>query len=146
MGTQSIDWEQNCIETADFMFKQGLTCKLVNLLFSNNTSVKQAALKAVGDIVTSSNDKYTQQCIDGGLLNALHHLLTNQSANERILKEILWTISNITAGTKTQILAVMRANILPFSMEILKTTPFHDAAGEAVWALSNSSMHCKDSV
>lgn len=143
--TQSIDWEQNCIETADFMFKQGLTSKLVNLLFSNNTSVKQAALKAVGDIVTSSNDKYTQQCIDGGLLKALHHLLTNQSANERILKEILRTISNITAGTKTQILAVMRANILPFSMEILNKG-VSALAGEALWSLSNSSMYCADSV
>merc|ERR1712241_876033 len=127
------------------MYKQGLLQKLIKLLFSSQLCVKQAALKAIGDIVTSPRDKYTQHCVDCGLLDALFHLLTNRNANERILKEMLWTISNITAGTKAQVLLVIQANILPFLLEILNNG-VSKCASEALWGLSNTSQYCQESV
>merc|ERR1712176_572856 len=101
-------------------------------------------MKAVGDIVTG-NDIYTQQCIDNGLLNALYHLLTEPDQNECFLKEILWTISNITAGTKQQIIAVIKANIFPFLMEIIKNGKKNYAA-EALWACSNATAYKAENI
>ena len=91
-------------------------------------------------LVTALNDKYTQQCIDCGVPSALYHLLTQKQQNQKCLKELLWTISNITAGTKQQIIAVIQANIFPFLMDIMKNGTFHHAM-EAMWACSNATVH-----
>lgn len=53
---------------------------------------------------------------------ALGCLLTLLTANHKksIKKEACWTISNITAGTKEQIQAVIDANILPPLVHLLQ--------------------------
>lgn len=78
----------------------GVAPRLVELLMHGSLNVVQAALRAVGNIVTG-DDSQTQVILNCQALAYLHPLLS--STKESIRKEACWTISNITAGNKQQI-------------------------------------------
>ena len=65
-----------------------------------STNVVAAALRAVGNIVTGT-DTQTQVIINSGALPCLLHLLS--TGKDSIRKEACWTVSNITAGNRSQI-------------------------------------------
>lgn len=57
--------------------------------------------------------------------NALPWLLNLLSSSKKgIRKEACWTISNITAGNKEQIQAVIDANIIPPLIQLLSNAEF----------------------
>lgn len=57
---------------------------------------------------------------------------------ENIKKEACWTISNIAAGNRQQIQAVIDANIFPVLIQILQTSDFKTKK-EAAWAITNAT-------
>ena len=63
-----------------------------------------------GNIVTG-NDQQTQIVLDCGFLRSCQQLI--RSGTQSIRKEVCWSISNITAGTRSQIQAVLDVDILP---------------------------------
>lgn len=67
---------------------------------NSSQNVVSAALRALGNIVTG-DDLQTQVVLNCGILSCLNLLLN--SSKESVRKEACWTISNITAGNKTQI-------------------------------------------
>ena len=70
--------------------------------------------------------------------NALRSLLSLLSSPKKsIRKEACWTISNITAGNKAQIQAVIDEGLIPPVLYILNTAEF-DIKKEAAWAISNA--------
>ncbi|KAG0481007.1 hypothetical protein HPP92_011575 [Vanilla planifolia] len=110
--------------------------RLVELLFHPSPSVLIPALRTVGNIVTG-DDVQTQYVISHGALPYLLNLLT-QSYKKSIKKEACWTISNITAGNKEQIQAVIEANIIGPLVDLLQSAEF-DIKKEAAWAISNAT-------
>lgn len=54
------------------------------------------------------------------------------------VQEACWTISNITAGNKQQIQAVIDHNIIQPLIQLLQTAEF-DVKKEAAWAISNAT-------
>ncbi|KAJ1476298.1 armadillo-type protein, partial [Baffinella frigidus] len=93
----------------------GVCRRLVELLMHQSPQVKTPALRTVGNVVTG-DDNQTQLVINCSVLPPLLSLLGNVLpcllsllGNERkgIRKETCWTISNITAGSKEQLQAVM---------------------------------------
>ncbi|KAK4852176.1 hypothetical protein QYF36_021655 [Acer negundo] len=89
------------------------------------------ALRTVGNIVTG-DDLQTQCIISHQALPCLLNLLTN-NYKMSIKKEACWTISNITAGNKEQIHAVIEANIIGPLIHLLQNSEF-DIKKEAAWA------------
>lgn len=71
-----------------------------------------------------------------GALPCILHLLG--SDKETIRKEASWTISNITAGNRQQIQAVIDANIFPVLTQILLMAEFKTRK-EAAWAITNAT-------
>ncbi|XP_020589098.1 importin subunit alpha-2-like [Phalaenopsis equestris] len=110
--------------------------RLVELLYHPSPSVLIPALRTVGNIVTG-DDIQTQYVIGNGALPFLLNLLT-QSYKKSIKKEACWTISNITAGNKEQIQAVIEANIIGPLVDLLQNAEF-DIKKEAAWAISNAT-------
>ncbi|CAD5312189.1 unnamed protein product [Arabidopsis thaliana] len=94
------------------------------------------ALRTVGNIVTG-DDSQTQFIIENGVLPHLYNLLT-QNHKKSIKKEACWTISNITAGNKLQIEAVVGAGIILPLVHLLQNAEF-DIKKEAAWAISNAT-------
>lgn len=72
--------------------------------------------------------------------DALSHfpkLLTH--SKDKIRKEAVWFLSNITAGNQSQVQAVIDAGLLPKVIENLKHGDFHTQK-EAAWAISNLTI------
>jgi len=79
----------------------------------------------------------TQMIVSCNVLQCLLHLLQS-SHKKSIKKEACWTISNITAGTKEQIQAVIDTGIIGPLVNLLQTAEF-DIKKEAAWAISNAT-------
>eukprot|EP01084_Bolivina_argentea_P265573 450212_1 len=120
------------------MSKSGLIQKLVDLLDHPSPHVRQPALRSIGNIATGS-DMNTDNVINCGVLLKLKKLLSSDITSPNSMKrEICWTISNITAGPEKQIEQVIKAEILPSLINILKNGKY-EIAKEALWAISNAT-------
>ncbi|KAK6233252.1 hypothetical protein SCA6_003325 [Theobroma cacao] len=118
------------------VIEAGVCARLVELLLHPSPSVLIPALRTVGNIVTG-DDLQTQCIINHQALPCLLNLLTN-NFKKSIKKEACWTISNITAGNKEQIQAVIEANIIAPLVHLLQNAEF-DIKKEAAWAISNAT-------
>ena len=80
--------------------KKGVVPQLVKLLGATELPIVTPALRAIGNIVTGT-DEQTQKVIDAGALAVFPSLLTNPKTN--IQKEATWTITlhySWTPGTR----------------------------------------------
>ncbi|KAK4492615.1 hypothetical protein RD792_003433 [Penstemon davidsonii] len=118
------------------VIEAGVCPRLVELLLHPSPSVLIPALRTVGNIVTG-DDAQTQVIIDNRSLPCLLNLLT-QNYKKSIKKEACWTISNITAGNKDQIQAVIEAGIFSPLIALLQNAEF-EIKKEAAWAISNAT-------
>ncbi|KAG0488092.1 hypothetical protein HPP92_006903 [Vanilla planifolia] len=118
------------------VIEAGVVPRLVELLLHSSPSVLIPSLRSIGNIVTG-DDTQTQYVINSGALPFLCNLLT-QNYKKSIKKESCWIISNITAGNKDQIKAVIDANIVGPLVELLQNAEF-DIKKEAAWAISNAT-------
>ncbi|CAL9096280.1 unnamed protein product [Musa textilis] len=118
------------------VLESGVCPRLVELLLHPSPSVLIPALRTVGNIVTG-DDVQTQYVINHQALPCLLNLLTHNH-KKSIKKEACWTISNITAGNKEQIQAVIAAGIVAPLVHLLQTAEF-DIKKEAAWAISNAT-------
>ncbi|PSS28876.1 Importin subunit alpha-4 like [Actinidia chinensis var. chinensis] len=118
------------------VIEAGVCPRLVDLLLHPSPTVLIPALRTVGNIVTG-DDAQTQFVIDNRVLPCLYQLLT-QNHKKSIKKEACWTISNITAGNRSQIQAVIEANIILPLVHLLQHAEF-DIKKEAAWAISNAT-------
>ncbi|EPS72677.1 impa2, partial [Genlisea aurea] len=75
--------------------------------------------------------------IENRALSCLLNLLS-QNYKKSIKKEACWTISNITAGNKDQIQAVIDSGIISPLVSLLQTAEF-EIKKEAAWAISNAT-------
>lgn len=66
----------------------------------------------------------------------INDLLNSQC--ETIKKEACWTISNIAAGNRQQIQAVIDANIFPVLITIMQSADFKTKK-ESAWAIANAT-------
>ncbi|KAG8042570.1 hypothetical protein G9C98_005204 [Cotesia typhae] len=101
-----------------------------------HTDVNTAALRAVGNIVTGT-DEQTQTVLNCGALSHFHNLLTH--TKDKICKEAVWFLSNITAGNQSQVEAVIDAGLLPLIIRNLSKSDFQTQK-EAAWAISNFTI------
>ncbi|XP_074560404.1 importin subunit alpha-1b-like [Curcuma longa] len=107
---------------------------LVDLLSHPSSQVIEFTLRAIGNIVMG-DDLQTQVVIDKGALPCLFKLLSENYGKD-IKWEVCWVISNITAGNRAQIQAIINADIIGPLIHILRHAKF-DVKKEAAWALSN---------
>ncbi|KAK6120158.1 hypothetical protein DH2020_046064 [Rehmannia glutinosa] len=118
------------------VIEAGVCPRLVELLLHPSASVLIPALRTVGNIVTG-DDTQTQVIIENRALPCLLNLLT-QNHKKSIKKEACWTISNITAGNRDQIQAVIDAGIISPLVLLLQNAEF-EIKKEAAWAISNAT-------
>ncbi|KAG8389539.1 hypothetical protein BUALT_Bualt02G0239800 [Buddleja alternifolia] len=118
------------------VIEAGVCPRLVELLLHPSPSVLIPALRTVGNIVTG-DDLQTQVIIEHRSLPCLLNLLT-QNYKKSIKKEACWTISNITAGNRNQIQAVIEAGIISPLVLLLQSAEF-EIKKEAAWAISNAT-------
>ncbi|OZC12273.1 Armadillo/beta-catenin-like repeat protein [Onchocerca flexuosa] len=100
-----------------------------------NLKISLAALLAVGNIV-SGDDEQTQNVVNcTNALNNIHRLLLD--GDQKTKREVCWVLSNIAAGTSSQIQTIFDAGIIPSLIQILKTETFQ-IRSEACWVIANA--------
>lgn len=113
----------------------GVAMRLVACLTHASSKLKVPALRAIGNIVTGS-DEQTQQVVNAGALPILGQLVTaGTKMQER--KEACWAISNIAAGTPQQLSAVLQSGVLlPVSRALQHSEA--EIKKEACWVVCNA--------
>lgn len=130
-------------QQVQMIIDSGIVAKLTPLLTHKELKLQMAAIRAVGSIVTGT-DEQTQVVIDLGALPRLRSLLLagkdmNQPNKDKISKEVLWFLSNITAGDVDQIQAVIDENIIPLVIEHLDKSDY-STQREAAWTVYNLTI------
>ncbi|XP_022846381.1 importin subunit alpha-6-like [Olea europaea var. sylvestris] len=106
----------------------------------NKTLIRILSLEDVSSDIFFTNSLLFndfQVVIENRALSCLLNLLT-QNYKKSIKKEACWTISNITAGNKDQIQAVIEAGIISPLVQLLQNAEF-EIKKEAAWAISNAT-------
>lgn len=107
---------------------------ILNFLREQDAMVAPA-LRVLGNLATG-NDELTQVStsnpamykpfqivIDLGTLKELVPL-AERARSTTVVKECCWLVSNVIAGTQSQIQAVINAGIMPLLIEVLRTVTF----------------------
>lgn len=80
--------------------------------------IQLPSLRVIGNVV-SGNAKQTQKVIELGGLEYLKRCLFHEKKSIR--KETCWIISNLAAGTSSQVEALIRSDYLPTLQKILNS-------------------------
>lgn len=112
---------------------------LVQLMMHGSVEVVEAALKAVGNIL-SGDESMTQAMIELQVVPSLLWLV--DYPNSKIRKEALWSLSNIAAGSQSQIQALIDASVVPRIMPFMKdwaseSKEEKERYEETAWLLAN---------
>lgn len=108
---------------------------LVNMLQSGQHQLIIPALRTLGNIV-SGEDHQTQSVVDAGGLSAIVPLLSH--AKKNIRKEACWMISNVAAGSKSQLSAVVNTpDLVVRTLALMSEGTEWDVRKEAAWVVSN---------
>ena len=96
------------------------------------------------DLSYSSHTECTilslQVILNCSVMPCLLSLLSGNSIKESVRKEACWTISNITAGNRQQIQAVIDANVFPVLIRILGIAAFRCTDREKYLYLLQDSL------
>ncbi|CDW81557.1 karyopherin alpha [Stylonychia lemnae] len=81
--------------------KQQNIARICQCLAEKEIYVYVPALRCIGNMLTSNDSQITDICLWEGVIDRLTSLLF--STNSNLIKESLWALSNITAGTQPQV-------------------------------------------
>eukprot|EP00949_MAST-11_sp_MAST-11-sp1_P004683 g4683.t1 len=112
----------------------GVVGNLIKLLGHPKDGIVTPALRTVGNIVSGDAD-CTQATLDAGVLQPLSQLLSHRK--KMVRKECCWALSNICAGTKAQISAVVASKEIMDGLVLHCTSGAWEVRKESAWALSN---------
>eukprot|EP00607_Mallomonas_marina_P005335 CAMPEP_0182437480 /NCGR_PEP_ID=MMETSP1167-20130531/85064_1 /TAXON_ID=2988 /ORGANISM="Mallomonas Sp, Strain CCMP3275" /LENGTH=401 /DNA_ID=CAMNT_0024630419 /DNA_START=1043 /DNA_END=2249 /DNA_ORIENTATION=- len=112
---------------------------LVRLLTHRHCRVVKPALRTVGNIVCAEDDTdYTQLVLEAGAILLLKNLIHHSS--KEIQKEACWTVSNIAAGTISQIQEVIDSEVIPPIIDIARNPDTDtEVKSEACWVVLNAT-------
>lgn len=109
---------------------------LMALICTKNPRIQCPALRIAGNIISGEDNNDTQKMIDAGLVPILVALM--KSATDTRKKEILWIISNITAGSTSQINVVISYGFIPYLVGIVSWKDNPILFNDALFALCNA--------
>lgn len=129
--------------------------KVISYLSCQDPTKQMPALRAVGNILTGSNEQ-TQAVLNMGALQPLFNLVN--SSKRTLRKEACWAISNIAAGTPEQIQLLLANKGMSnlYSILLGKSIPGNANSGnsggeanfdlkkEIAWIFANISSCCSE--
>jgi hypothetical protein len=92
-------------------------------------------LRAIGNILTCSNPEVIERCLFADVISQLTNILMQTSAP--IIKEALWSFSNITAGPCHHVTAFVNSNAFDRILCLTESRNI-DFKKEALFVMCNS--------
>ena len=99
--------------------------------------VFRPCLRVIGNLV-SGPDQLTQKVIDAGYLDVIDPFVNH--FNGQFRKEVIWSLSNILAGSHQQIESVLSKDDLLRSIMRAATSDNQSVKREATWCLGNATV------
>lgn len=115
--------------------EQDLLGRIVDELGSSDTTHFIPALRAVGNILTASNPEIVERCLFANVLDRLTNLLYQTSTV--IIKEALWSFSNITAGPVYHVEKFVQSDAFDRILVLTESTNI-DFRKEALFSMANA--------
>ncbi|KII61914.1 Importin subunit alpha-5 [Thelohanellus kitauei] len=120
-----------------FLIASGIVDKVYMFLgVSHELTIN--TLRVLGNIA-AREEKHTQFLLDHGILSHLQPMLT--TTNQEVKKQIYFILSNIAAGTRSQMLTLFPLNIFPQIIKDLEEGE-REVKSEACWLISNVISRC----
>lgn len=116
------------------------TCLVSRLHPDASVDVLRPVVRAIGNLLQGDDDQ-TSMLVKAEVIPALKALMTHFDADIR--RDVLWSISNITAGTQLHIHAIIDAEIYPHLIDLLSLSAPVTGQQEALWAIGNVAAHGK---
>ena len=116
-------------------FHYAIVPRLIKLCTSENEKLSRAVLRTLGNMLSTDDQKLTDDVINMGLLPPLHVVLTS-SHSAALRKEVLWLLSNIAAGSQHNIASLIRYMFIPSVVSCLERGN-NLAKREAMWVVRN---------
>ena len=126
--------------------EKGLVPRLIELLLHPYPKVVKPALRTIGNVVCAECTDtqhacipdYTEVILDLNAVPYLRDLVCHE--NREIQKEACWTLSNIAAGTISQIQAVIDSGVIPPLVELVSDpNTDKEVRSEACWVVLNAT-------
>lgn len=122
-------------ERIQAVLESGVAVRLIQLLGHPDNKVVVPVLRAVGNIVTGTDDQ-TRFAIQAGTMPALKALL--EHPNTKIRKEACWALSNVAASFE-QIQAIVEADVVPKLVGMLGLDgEMQEVKKEILWVFGNA--------
>ncbi|KAH9385363.1 uncharacterized protein NEMAJ01_0259 [Nematocida major] len=149
------------IAQADMIISTGVLASCAHKLAAYNHTAQQGdtmqlhlkepilspIIRILGNIATY-DEKQTDYIVNLGTVQILRELFTLPFENKRsskIKREICWVISNITAGTPSQVQEVIKHGFLDILVNTMKTADMQMRV-EACWAICNAVVQLNEAV
>ncbi|XP_063933565.1 importin subunit alpha-7-like [Zophobas morio] len=118
---------------SDSLSQSGILGRLVDLVSSEEMSIKMPALRTLG-IFICHNPWHIQIVLNCGILSAIRDLLKHN--NESLVMDTCWVVSLLSEGSCYQIQFVIKTNI-PQQLTCLMKSESRGIREEAAWAVCN---------
>ncbi len=117
--------------------------QIVQELSNDDFKVLSPALRAVGNFMSAENNKIAENFLFHGVLDKFDSLLMN--TNVKIIKETLWSLSNLAAGNSENISRLFANDRIVSKLAVLINNNYNiDIKKEALWVVTNA-LNCCDS-
>ena len=104
------------------------------------TSLCQHLVRSIGNILAGNHDQ-TRKVLECDYLTIVSRVLlqqqNNETRNETLLTEILWTVSNIMIGTQQQLQTVLDDKTLVTSIMMQAKSGHTRSQTHAIWCIAN---------
>jgi len=115
----------------------GLVRKIIDFLKSNSNRILAGSLRTVGNIITGT-DEQTTRILNMNVLGGLTQLL--EMREEQVVRETLWILSNIAAGTEEHVAALFRIRGMAEKVLLLSRDENPRMRKESYWIVVNALM------
>lgn len=128
---------ENGVNYGQLLIDAQLAKKIAPYICHEDVKIQTAVIRTLGSLSTGS-DEQTQYVVDAGSLKYLREQLTKTSHQDKTVKESLWFLSNIAAGSVEQIQEIFDNKLLPIIIHYLDKGDFV-LQREAAWSVYNIS-------
>ena len=120
----------------DKLIELNLLQKIIEFANTENNDYIIYSLRIIGNFAMNEDSKFTEKLLENNIIDLLKKFL-DKNYNINIRKEASFTLSNIAAGTTTQIIKLYKSDIYPILSDIIINESESECKINCLWTLYN---------